>query len=51
MSSKFLLKTYIKQGREYKKILQQANFNGKNNYKITTIDEKLKKAELLLKAL
>lgn len=49
MSAKALLQTYIKQGKEYKKMLERVNANGNHTAKIKTIDEKLKKAAQTLK--
>jgi len=51
MSTKALLKTYIKQGKEYKKMLQKVNTNGRHTSKISKIDEKLKKAQCELRSM
>ncbi len=49
MSTKALLMIYIKQGKEYRKIFQKTNTNGAHTSKIKRIDEKLKRAEKLMK--
>lgn len=49
MSAKALLQTYIKQGKEYKKMLEKANCHGKHTSNIKAIDEKLKIAAQTLK--
>lgn len=49
MSTKALLKTYIKQGSEYKKMFEQLNVNGQHSAKISKINEKLQKAKKALK--
>jgi len=49
MSAKALLQTYIKQGREYKKMLEKVNYNGCHTSKIKAIDQKLKIAAKTLK--
>lgn len=51
MSTKSLLKTYIKQAKEYRKILQKVNENGRHSAKISKIDEKLRQAEKALQNL
>lgn len=49
MSAKAMLKTYIKQGKQYKNILEKANSHGKHTSNIKIIDEKLKIAAQTLK--
>jgi hypothetical protein len=49
MSNKVLLQTYIKQGKEYRKILEKANGHGKHTSKIKDIDLRLKQAAQRLK--
>ncbi|MGI6683945.1 MAG: hypothetical protein ACOX47_00265 [Bacillota bacterium] len=49
MSAKALLQIYIKQGKEYKKMLEKVNYNGCHTSKIKAIDQRLKKAAKTLK--
>lgn len=49
MSAKALLQTYLKQGKEYRKMLEKVNYNGCHSSKIKDIDRKLKKAAKTLK--
>lgn len=49
MSSKAMLETYLHQGKEYKKLLEKVNHNGRYNGKIKKINEKLKIAAQNLK--
>jgi len=49
MSTKALLQTYIKQGKEYKKMLQKVNFNGRHSAKISIVENKIRKAQTALK--
>jgi len=49
MNRESLLKIYIKQGKEYKKMLERVNYHGKHTSSIKVIDEKLKMAAQTLK--
>lgn len=51
MAAKSLLKTYIKQGTEYKKLLEKVNSHGKHSAKIAKIEEKIRRAKKAIKAL
>ncbi|MEL7563912.1 MAG: hypothetical protein AAGU27_03380 [Dehalobacterium sp.] len=49
MDRRALLKTYIEQGKEYKKMLERVNHHGKHSSNIKVIEEKLKIAAQTLK--
>ncbi|MGI6064914.1 MAG: hypothetical protein ACOYI2_00300 [Bacillota bacterium] len=49
MDRKALIKTYIKQGKEYQKMLEKVNLNGRHSAKIAVIKQKLARAERALK--